>query len=547
MLRADAQTSPQRLLVERDGRIYTYAVTPDTAVTMVDTATGRTVAIALEQIRAGYLVRVTADAAGSAILVRVSVRELSGRIDAVTSRMIALASGQTFSFSDDVRVLVDGREVGRDQLKAGMEVTLRLHPQTNQVLEIAARPLAQPPVPMPGPVVNVRIASFMHNAQRPLGPDDTLTVTLQGTPGGVATFDIFGVATGLSMQEISPGVYRGTFSVRSGNNVTNGAVLGHLRVGRQDAPLVQAGNPVTIDTVPPVIVQRYPDAGATVSNVRPNILITFNDQGGAGVNPERTSLIINGQNVTASATVTETAVAYNPPSPLADEVRVRLVLVDRVGNSRDDRYTFRIALAQGALIRSVTVNPTTPLRAGDVLTVTMTGEPGGQAFFTIEGIAERLPMAEATNQPGVYFGSYTVRQGNLAQNARIIVELNRAGTVSRAEASARLTIAATDIVPPPSITAPSAGARVRAPLVIRGRATPGHQVVVSVDYRGTVLFFEVRGTLGQVTTTADASGNWSATFNQGAPFADAEVTITATAIDPLNRRSQPVSVNVRQG
>jgi hypothetical protein len=245
--------------------------------------------------------------------------------------------------------------------------------------------------------------------------------------------------------------------------------------------------------------------------------------------------------------VTETAIAYSPAGPLGDRAAVRLVLVDRAGNVTDDQFTFRVVLQQATLIRSVTAQPTTPLRAGDVLTLVVTGESGGQATFRVEGVTDWRPLVETANQPGTYVGTYAIRPGDDAQGARILVQLTRGGITSRSEATARLTIVAADMVAAPTITTPAPGARGRAPLVIRGRATPGYRVVVRVDYKASVLVFEVRGTLGEGTATVDSSGNWTVTFNQDAPVTDAEVTINATAVDALNRRSQPAVVVVRQG
>lgn len=543
VFRVDVQGTPQRILVQRENLIHTFIVTPDTAITRIEVDTNRGGAISLDQVRVGDFVRVTVDPSGRAILIRVTVREVVGRIDTLTSRVIVLSDGQTFALDDDVRFLMDGRVVPRDQVRAGMEVTLRINPQTQRVTEVAVRGVVVAPTPPP---TAIRIASFTHNAQGPLRAGETLTVSLRGTPGGVATFDIFGVAADVPLREVSPGVYQGAYVVRIGDNVANAAIFGHLRVGGQEAPIVQAGTPVTIDTLAPVITQRFPEANTTTNNARPNILVTFTDRGGSGINTAATRLFVNEQDVTARATVTETVVAYNPPEPLTGAVIVRLVLTDRAGNRTDDRYAFTISAVQGSLIRSVTVHPTTPLRTGDTLNVTMVGEPGGQASFTIEGIAQNISMVEAGNQPGVYFGAYTVRAGDNAQNARIIVQLTRGGVTSRADASARLMIVTAE-VPPPVITSPAPGTRVGAPIVIRGRATPGHQVVVRVDYRGTVLVFGLQGTYGEVTSTADAAGNWQVTINQSIRVADAELTIIARAIDPAGRRSEPTIIKVSQG
>src|SRR4030065_988725 len=94
-------------------------------------------------------------------------------------------------------------------------------------------------------------------------------------------------------------------------------------------------------------------------------------------------------------------------------------MVDRAGKVSEDRSAFTVVIAQASLIRAVTINPTTPLGPGDVLTVTMVGEPGGQAAFTIAGVVTDAPMAESPGQPGVYMGSYRIRSGDNPQNARV--------------------------------------------------------------------------------------------------------------------------------
>lgn len=48
------------------------------------------------------------------------------------------------------------------------------------------------------------------------------------------------------------------------------------------------------------------------------------------------------------------------------------------------------------------------LVAGDILTVALEGEPSGYASFTIQGVAEDLPLAESAGKPGYYTGTYTV-------------------------------------------------------------------------------------------------------------------------------------------
>lgn len=70
--------------------------------------------------------------------------------------------------------------------------------------------------------------------------------------------------------------------------------------------------------------------------------------------------------------------------------------------------------------------------------------------------------------------------------------------------------------------------------------------VAAISVSKASLYARILGEAGPDGRT-DASGSWSVTFNQDAPVADADITINATAIDPLSRPSQPAVVTVKQG
>src|SRR3989337_3736486 len=145
-------------------------------------------------------------------------------------------------------------------------------------------PIMAAPAPLP-PTGGVRIELLTHDARRPLRAGDRVVVTLRGSLGGSATFHIFGVVANVGMREIRTGVYQaqpalytGTYIVRPGDVARNAALFATLSVGGQDG--MAAGNrPITIDTRGPVMTSRQPKPGATLTNVRPNILVNFFDAG----------------------------------------------------------------------------------------------------------------------------------------------------------------------------------------------------------------------------------------------------------------------------
>jgi hypothetical protein len=94
------------------------------------------------------------------------------------------------------------------------------------------------------------------------------------------------------------------------------------------------------------------------------------------------------------------------------------------------------------------------------------------------------------------------------------------------------------------IIQPGPGTAIRTPFTVTGTAPPGSLVKVEADYAGSVILINVHGTLGTQTVTADANGNWSATFTQAPPVRGVNVTISATLVDYTGAaRSPSTTVN----
>jgi hypothetical protein len=529
-----------RITVHRDNLAYTFAVTSDTAITRVNVDTNAGGSVSLAELRPGDQVRVTVDDRNRALAVRATYRTASGRIEAVTASLLVLADGRSLRFAPSVEVTVDGREARVGDLRAGMAASLRVNPDTNEVWAVEARRASGAPAPpAPGPVA---VKSFTHDAERPLRAGEVLTVTLRGTPGGRATFSIGDRIRDVGMGETQPGLYVGSYTVRPGDNVANVPVFGRLVVGNATSPLVQSATPVTLDTVPPQVVDVAPPAGARVTNNRPNIVVVADDREGSGVASFR--LVVRGADVTAQATRSDRIVSYTPPQAFRDgPVTVRVRLVDRAGNAADFRWSFTVA-AQAAVIQSVTFGPNRPLRAGDVLTVVMVAEPGGRATFSVEGVVEGVPMAE--QEPGRYVGTYTVRPGDNVVGAAVTVRIVRLnGETVTARASGGVVVATTRPTTP-TIEQPRPGQAVTSPITVRGRATPGHEVRVSATYEGTVGPVVLRGSLGQVEVAVGSDGTWSATIRYPVLLRGARITITAVAVSPAGQQSEPTTVEVLQ-
>lgn len=400
------------------------------------------------------------------------------------------------------------------------------------------------------PLPSVRIEAVTHSARGPLRAGDRITVTLRGTGGGSATFHIFDLIEDVAMREIRtatyaslPTLYTGTYVVRPGDSARNVTVFASLAV--RGTEVMESGlRSVTIDTRPPVITSRHPKPGARLPNIRPNIAIDLLDPE-TGLNPATVRLVVNGQNVTARASISETSIAYNPEKPFPPgPVRVQVTVADRAGNTLQNEWTFQIAPST-ELIRSVTINPASALTKDEVLTVVMTGAPGGKASFTIQGIRGVAPMTESQT-PGVYFGTLPVRPEHSVVDAPLLVTLERNGRRSTTPAAALVTILPN---PPaaPRITsrALSVGNPVSGRLALGGITGSGFRILGRITYEVRSENLEAQdGTLGEFMAVAGPDGRWQVTIGPLIPLERARVTLTVIAIDPAGQRSPPTTVEL---
>lgn len=173
-------------------------------------------------------------------------------------------------------------------------------------------------------------------------------------------------------------------------------------------------------------------------------------------------------------------------------------------------------------VTSFTTDAARPLRAGETLTATLAGTPGGKATFSIPGVAEDLPMRETS--PGVYSGTYTVTRGTNAPRASVLGKLVARGVTSALiQAPGTLTLA----TQPPRIAdfgpARDATVETERPLVY---ATFSRPAGVEVDPARTRITLDGRDVTGEAAVTASLF-----TFKPAAALAGGGHTVSVTVAD----------------
>lgn len=229
----------------------------------------------------------------------------------------------------------------------------------------------------PPPTGTVSIDRFYVTPNEPLKAGGRFTVTLNGTPGGTATFD-YGGQKNIAMTEVSPGIYTKTVEIPANAAFGRNVVTGRLSANGANRE-VQAGERVVVDTQAPQIKALRPASGAKIETDRPYISAELDDRGQSGVNPDSVKLVVNGKDVTAQANVTSDSVVYRGDSALPTGAnKVQLTVADQAGNSANAEWSFTVTEQQAAEAPAppVITEPKAGAEVSGDLTIRGTAEPG---------------------------------------------------------------------------------------------------------------------------------------------------------------------------
>lgn len=336
----DLNSAPESVTVTRSGSERTIAITSDAKIVVQDVVTRTETPASLADLHPGDAVAILLRRDGRIDEVVARYASRAGSIAAVSATAFVLQNGYVVTPDKSTVITLNSRPATIADLKVGDSATVRLNPDTGEKRQIiVARQMPSTPTP-PGAA---QIADLTVSARGPLRAGDTFTVTMHATAGGKATFDIGSYVTGLPMTETQPGTYTANYTVPQGVSFGHTSVYGHLNVGGTDAPRAEASQLVAVTTTPPQIVDIAPANGQTVNNNRPSIYATFRSPTDVGINPSSAKIEVNGLDVTASSTRTDSFITYTPSVALNDgPVAIRITVADNAGNQQTRAFSFTI-------------------------------------------------------------------------------------------------------------------------------------------------------------------------------------------------------------
>ena len=570
-------TTPTQITLRIGGQNTVVALSPATILLRSETGQAAT-QIGIKDITPGDQVTVQRRADGTASIITATYGQVKGKIVSIGklgngNTAFTLDSGRIVELTPDAPITFDERRVGIGDVKPYESVVIRTNPGNSLGYGVAVvTPDAPNPTPpgagtvpvqnptggiLDGTTVSVDVSSFTTNADKPLRAGDVLTTTLAGSPSGKADFSIPGVADNLPMTEISPGVYEGRYTIPKNTSAANAAVLGRLVRAGVTSALIQAPNRLTVDSQPPKVTDFGPAQGATVESQHPLIYATLSDGTGTGVSPGATKILLDGKDLTADASVTSSLFTLKPADALASGPHtVNVTVADAAGNVQTANWSFKVST--GNIVRSFTTNEPAgqTVGAGSTIVFTLNAQPGGKATATVGGLEKDIPLTE--NNPGVYTGEYTVKAGDSTADAPVSARfVARDGTTVTSNLASSLTVSSGP-PPAPRILEPKDADYINAnaPLTVRGKATPGSTVRVTVSYDSKALggILPVRGQSATKDVVATKDGDWTAedlSLKVQSLFGtnrDTVFTITATRLDSSGKpASDDTTITVRPG
>ena len=526
--------------------------------------------VALSSLDAGDDVRLNLDATGRVTQIITAATVVVARVQFAAGNTIVLDDNNdtTLTLGNNLTYVdAQGKTASTANLRQGDNVALFLSRENRQVYRVSAyapdyTPATNVATGTPDPLPNGGLPSnnapqiqlVQHNAAAPLKAGSRLDVTVRAAPAQRLSFSLGARIQNVPLYESTTqaGVYNGSYTVKSGDDVLDARILARLTTNNGAEATAQSDAPVTIDTVAPRVFGTFPANNSTVNVSNPNIVVFADDLNGSGLGSAQMEISNGNLRFPVQATIAPpTSINAVVPQALSGAVSVRATIADKAGNTTVSNFSFNVAGAVAGGIQSFEQGATRPLNTGEEVPLLLQGNPAGQASFDVldannRVISSNLPLTEDRDTPGTYRGTYRVpdaAKGNL----RFVGRFSPGdGTSTTAPASAPVTILEPVNL---TVTSPQNGATAGSPLVVSGKGAPGSTVNVSIVATGMQLFIlEYREDLGTKQANVDANSNWrteAIPLPKPKNVSGLSYVISVTQTNGANVTSEPVTLSVK--
>ncbi|MGA1870985.1 MAG: Ig-like domain-containing protein [bacterium] len=267
---------------------------------------------------------------------------------------------------------------------------------------------------------DIFISSIYEDTEgQPIKAGKDIVVTLTGTSGLSASFDIVEVVRGIEMAETSQeGVYQGRYIVDEGKDCEQAEVIGYLLDKSGKIINLSSQSFITIDTTPPPILIENLEAEIITDGVKENVLLTWQSPMAQQIHYKMYRAQDKAE-IRHNNNIIEHNISWDTQSLMDNSVLpgrtyyYGISAVDIAGNESLGTDLAEVAIPEDIIppvIRTVEdISRPGSKRVGDRIRVKITGEPQCTASFSLGMIKDQLMIETST---GVYFGEYTVQIGD---------------------------------------------------------------------------------------------------------------------------------------
>jgi len=330
----DMLSSPKTITVLFGGTAHVIALHDDVRVELHDVATNVVRPGVLSDILPGDFVRVDLGKKGRGTAIHDDFGVRAGRVAAVAGGEFVLEDGHVIVPDRTTQWLLNGAPGTFADVHAGDEATIRYNVESNEILQVVLSDRRDPLAPNGG------IRSISIDPSTPLREGERLRVTMEGTPGGLASFDIGGLVHDVGMREERPGFYGGSLRIGDAVSIARSPVIVTLVAGTERS-VARAATLVSASSVPPGIGRVGPAPNAVVSSTTPAIYATFLPDA-VGVDPRSATLIVDGHDVTSETIRSARFIHFIPEIAYSGVVHVTVRVSDFAGNIATRSWSFTV-------------------------------------------------------------------------------------------------------------------------------------------------------------------------------------------------------------
>jgi len=265
------------------------------------------------------------------------------------------------------------------------------------------------------------------------------------------------------------------------------------------------GGATTADNTPPRFTATSPKPNSTINESSPALETRFTDAG-SGINRAATTMVFDGQDVTAQCDIQDDRVRYTAVDLTDGPHSADVTITDKAGNANRNQWSFTVQAPTGKEILSITHNADVPLAVGQTLEVTVrVARPGGKMKFDI-GTWKLGLLMDRVGDTNVYLGRYEIQPGDeVTAKLKVLYRPPQGDWITDySETDAHINATAAAQL---AVTQPHDGDVVGKEMVVAGTGPAECRVRVNVRFNKQ-RFFDLSHDLTQQIVTIAADGTW---------------------------------------